>query len=698
MHTGSKSSAYAKLIVRALQCGLLSFGFAVGFSEPAQAQLYNGKELVTASLLSDVTAIQPDQKFRVGVLYRIEPGWHIYWKFSGDSGIPTKIEWQLPAGFKAGNLQWPLPMREKEPGELEVFDYTSEVLLFAEIEAPASLPAQPILIQAKTDWLVCQSLCVPGRAQLSLTLAAGGNTPSDSAQIFQKYASLVPGQPASPVQIGFSRAGKSLIAVVDGVGNDAELDFFPVPPEDAVIEHVTRNGNKLTIPIDTEVKPISRMNGVLVVGSGNTRKGYEINETTPLAAARPVSGASSVGFVGIVQMLGFAMIGGLILNVMPCVLPVISLKIFGFVSEAGIERKKAFRLSMSFALGIIGCFAALAAIVILLRTAGAQIGWGFQFQDYRFIILISCLVFAFALNLFGVYELSISAQATRGLANLARGEGYGGAFFQGVFATVLATPCTAPFLGTASAFAFAQPGWVTFLVFLFIGFGMALPYLLLALNPNWLRYLPKPGGWMLRLKQGLGFLLVGTLLWLIWILGQMRGVDAVIELGAILLMIAILAWIKGSFWTPISTGRSRILAMVAMVIVLLLAAGSYGFVTKPSQMVWRPFTKSTLDEALAAGKPVFVDFTADWCITCKTNERFAIDTPRVRQAFLKRNVVALKADWTKGDPEITQILKQFGRAGVPMYLVYPSGTKEAQPVLLPELITSQTVLDALNKT
>ncbi len=694
----TKRSAYTGLLVRALQCAVVSIGLAVGSNQSAQAQLYNGKELVTASLLSDVAAIQPGQKFRVGVFYRIEPSWHIYWKFSGDSGIPTKIEWQLPAGFKAGNLQWPLPMREKEPGELEVFDYTSAVLLFAEIEAPAILPAQPILIQAKTDWLVCQSLCVPGRAQLSLTLTGGVNTPSDSAQIFQRFASLVPSQPAGPVKIGFSRVGKSLVAVVDGVQNDVDLDFFPNPPEDAVIGHVTRDGNRLTIPIDTEVKPISRMNGVLVVGSGNTRKGYEINETTLLTAAKPVRGASSAGLVGIVQMLGFAMIGGLILNVMPCVLPVISLKIFGFVSEAGIESKKAFRLSMAFSLGIIGCFAALAAVVVLLRTAGAQIGWGFQFQDYRFIILISCLVFAFALNLFGVYELSVSAQATQGLAHLAGGEGYGGAFFQGVFATVLATPCTAPFLGTASAFAFAQPGWVTFLVFLFIGFGMALPYLLLALNPRWLRYLPKPGSWMLRVKQCMGFLLVGTLLWLIWILGQMRGVDAVVQLGAILLVIAILAWIKGSFWTPVSTGRSRILAIGAMAIVLLLAGGSYGFVTKPSQMVWRPFSKSTLDEALAAGKPVFVDFTADWCITCKTNERFAIDTPQVRQAFLKRNVVALKADWTKGDPEITQILKQFGRAGVPMYLVYPSGTREAQPLLLPELITSQTVLDALNKT
>ena len=545
---------------------------------------------------------------------------------------------------------------------------------------------------------MCQNLCVPGRAQLSLNLTAGGNTLSDSAPVFQKYASLVPKQLGGPIEVGFSRMGKSLVAVVDGIRKDTSLDFFPIPPGDAVIGHVARDGNRLTIPIETEVKPINRMNGVLVVGSDDSRQGYEISEKTVLSAVQSQKGSLSVGLLGLLQMLGFAIIGGLILNVMPCVLPVISLKIFGFVSEAGIEPKKAFRLSMAFSLGIIGCFAALAAIVVLLRAAGAQIGWGFQFQDYRFVVLISCLVFAFALNLFGVYELSVSAQATQGLAILARGQGYGGAFFQGVFATVLATPCTAPFLGTASAFAFAQPGWVTFLVFLFIGLGMALPYLLLAFNPKWLRYLPKPGGWMLRLKQCMGFLLAATLLWLMWILGQMQGVDAVVQLGAILLVIAILAWIKGAFWTPISSGRSRVLALVAMVLVLCLAAAAYGFVTKPSQLVWRPFSKSALDDALATGKPVFIDFTADWCITCKTNERFAIDTPKVRREFLKRDVVALKADWTKGDPEITQILKQFGRAGVPMYLIYPSGNKDAQPLLLPELITSETVLDALNKT
>ena len=687
-----------ELLSRTLQCVGLIVGVALLFlyGAPALAQQYNGKELVKATLISDVNSIKPGQKFRLGVLYRIEPGWHIYWKYPGDSGIPTKIEWQLPDGFKVQDLQWPLPLRDKEPGDLEVFDYTSEVLLFAQVEAPATLPSGPLTIQAKSDWLVCQSLCVPGRAQLSLTLNTGANIASDSAQIFEKFAFMVPKDLTDP--IGFGRLGKNLQINVPWAPSGASLDFFPLPSPDAVIGHVVRDGNKLTLPIDTEAKPISRMDGILVVGSGENRQGYEVNSRSPVTAVHPGGSASAVNLGGILQALGFALIGGLILNVMPCVLPVISLKIFGFVSEAGERPEKAFWLSMAFSLGIISCFAVLAAIVILLRAAGGQVGWGFQFQDDRFIVLISCLVFAFALNLFGVYELSVSAQATQGLATLARGQGYGGAFFQGVFATILATPCTAPFLGTASAFAFAQPGWATFLVFLFIGLGMALPYLLLAVNPKWLRYLPKPGSWMLRLKQFMGFLLVGTLLWLVWILGQMRGVDAIVRLGAMLLLIAILAWIKGSFWTPVSSRRSRVLAATSMLGVLLLASGAYGFVTRPSQLVWQPFSQAKLDDALASGRPVFIDFTADWCITCKTNERFAIDTSKVRQEFSKRNVVMFKADWTKGDPEITEILKQHGRAGVPMYLVYPGGRKEAQPVLLPELITSQTVLDALNKT
>jgi thiol:disulfide interchange protein/DsbC/DsbD-like thiol-disulfide interchange protein len=672
------------------------FGMLLLWQRPAVAQQYNGKELVKAELISDVSAIEPGQKFRLGVLYKIEPGWHIYWKYSGDSGIPTKVEWHLPPGFKTHDLQWPLPLRDKEPGDLEVFAYNSEILLFTTVEAPDTLPPGSVSIEAKTNWLVCQSLCVPGSAQLKLDLGSGSSSASNAVQLFDKYSAQVPKPLAKRIQAQFNRSGKNLEISVSGVPNGEALDFYPFPPSDTEVGHVSRNGSKLFLSIESEPKPISQIAGVLVVGSGDKREGYEVSGAAVPSTTRNLTASAGLG--ALLQALGFALIGGLILNVMPCVLPVISLKIFGFVSEAGERPQKAFWLSMAFALGILVCFAVLAFVVVLVRATGAQVGWGFQFQDDRFVVVISCLVFAFALNLFGVYELSVSARATQGLAKLASGQGYGSAFFQGVFATILATPCTAPFLGTASAFAFAQPSWITFVVFMFVGLGMALPYLVLAIKPKWLRFLPRPGDWMVRFRQFMGFLLIGTLLWLVWILGQMKGADAIVKLGAALLLISILAWIKGSFWAPLSSARSRILAAAAMCIAVLIAAGVYSFVTQPSQLVWQRFTKDSLEKALASGRPVFVDFTADWCLTCKTNERFAIDTPQVRKAFSKQNAILLRADWTKGDPEITEILKNHGRAGVPMYLVYPRGGKEDQPTLLPELITSQTVLDALNKS
>ena len=675
----------------ALLVGLL--GLALPWSGAAQGKP-DGNELVKASLISDASSIAPGQKFRVGILYRIEPGWHIYWKHSGDSGIPTKIEWRLPEGFKAEDLQWPIPVREKEPGDLEVFVHENEVLLFATLVAPENLPAGPVEIGAKSDWLVCQSSCVPGSAQLSLQLKTGASLGSDARQIFDKYSALLPKRLPNGWKATFARTGKNLQLQVTGVPSNTPIDFFPIPPEEAVLGHVSSSGDQVTIPIDSEPQPISKLAGVLAVGSGEARTGYVI-DASDASIGSIEAPAVSVSLAGLLQILGLAILGGLILNVMPCVLPVISLKIFGFVSEAGERPDKAFRLSMAFSLGILSCFAVLAVVAIVLRAAGAQVGWGFQFQDYRFVVAIACIVFAFALNLFGVYEFSVSAKSTGGLAKLASGTGYNSAFFQGVFATILATPCTAPFLGTASAFAFAQPAWLTFLVFMFIGLGMASPYLILAINPKWLHYLPKPGRWMVRVKQFMGFLLIATLLWLAWILGQMKGANAIISLGAVLLVIAIIAWIKGSFWTPVSPIRTRISAAISVLVVVLLAAGAYGFLTKPSQLTWAKFSKSSLDQAVASERPVFVDFTADWCITCKTNERFAIDTPQVRDAFSKNKVVLLKADWTNGDPEITEILRQHGRAGVPMYLVYPGGSKE--PILLSEVISSQTILDALNK-
>jgi len=682
----------ASLLPRPASLGLAIALLMAGTVISGRAQVVDGRQLVKAQLVADTQHIEPGQKFRLGVLYTIVPKWHIYWQYAGDAGIPTQIDWQLPPGFQTGPLQWPLPTREQEPGGLEVFDYNNEVLLFTEVQAPQQLPTGPIELAAKSNWLVCERQCVPGDAQLSLKLNDGGQGPANQ-DIFTKYSASVPktGAPAG-YSVSMKPSGSQMVIDFAGIPQGSRLDFFPVPPENVVLNHGKQAGNSVVLSVDGGAA-LDRLKGVAVVESDGKTDAFAVELQPGGLAVANASGAST-DLVGVLQAVAFALIGGLILNVMPCVLPVISLKIFGFVSEAGERPDKAFKLALVFSAGILGCFAVLAAIVTFFRAIGAQVGWGFQFQDYRFVLAIGCLVFAFALNLFGVFELTVSARATGGLAKLAAGGGYGGAFFQGAFATILATPCTAPFLGTASAFAFTQPAWATFLIFFSIGIGMALPYLLLAIQPKWLRYLPKPGEWMVRLKQLLGFLLLATLLWLSWIVGRLRGVDGMVELGGLLLIIGILAWIKGSFWTPVSSVRSRVLAAMSMVAVLVVAIGSYLFVTAPSELSWQAFSQQSLDKALQSGRPVFVDFTADWCITCKANERFALDTSAVRQAFAQNQVVVLRADWTHGDPEITQILKEHGRAGVPMYLFYPGG-KDRPPVVLPELISSQTVLDAM---
>lgn len=676
-------------------------GWALAASVSAQVQ-EDGRELVKASLVADQSAIRPGQTFRVGVHYRMAPHWHIYWKYPGDAGVPTKVDWKLPPGFEVSDLRWPVPAREKEPGDLEVFSYSGEVLLYVEVKAPARLPEGPVQIGAHSEWLVCERVCVPGSADLSLSLPQGDGGPSAAQPLFERFAKRTPGPLPADLNVRFTRGGKQLRVTVEGVPAGEPVEFYPVPLAGVELGHGVTDGNTVAFEVASEPEAVRQLPGLLLVGSGAAQRAYDVGgqarQGNAMAGSTPAAafGGIRTGWSGLVQALCFAFLGGLILNVMPCVLPVISLKIFGFVSEAGEEPRKIVRLALAFVAGVLASFLVLAVVVCGLKAAGGQIGWGFQFQDYRFIFVLSLLIFVFALNLFGVFEFSVSARATGRLAHLASGEGYGSAFFQGVFATVLATPCTAPFLGTASAFAFAQPAPVTVLIFLAIGAGLAAPYLLLACSPRGLRFLPKPGVWMLKVKQFFGFLLLATLLWLIWIAGQFRGVQGIVTLSAALLVLALLAWIKGSFWTPVASRASKAWAGAGMLATLALAFFTYQAVTAPSRLVWREFNPQTLDLALASGRPVFVDFTADWCITCKANERFAIDTPAVRDAFNRKNVVTLRADWTHGDEAITALLKQYGRAGVPMYLYYPGG-RERPPVLLPELISSQTVLEALQK-
>ncbi len=655
--------------------------------------------------MTDVGSLRPGQSFRVGIRYQMAPGWHIYWKYSGDAGLPTKVDWQLPPGFVVGDLHWPLPVRDREPGELEVFAYPGEVLLYSDAKAPAQLPPGPVRLAAHSEWLVCERSCVPGSADLGADLPVGEGSPGPNAPLFAAAVAATPGALPTDLKPIFSRQGRALTVTVEGLGAGEPVDFYPVPPAETELGHGATSGRTISFEVLGEGSRLDAVPGVLVVGAGAGRRAYDVTAAAAGAATTagdgaetgsvtPVQAPPANPWAGLLQALAFGFLGGIILNAMPCVLPVISLKVFGFVSEAGEERDKVIKLALAFVAGILSCFLALAVAVCLLRGAGAQVGWGFQFQDYRFVFVTALLVFIFALNLFGVFEFTVSARGTAGLAKLAAGQGYGSAFFQGVFATVLATPCTAPFLGTASAFAFTQGPPLLTLVFLAIGLGLASPYLLLAANPRLIRWLPKPGSWMVHLKQFFGFLLLGTLLWVVWVAGQLRGVDGVVTLLAALLVLALLAWIKGRFWTPVSTVRTRLWAAAAMLLTLLTSGWAYQTVTTPSRLSWNAFSPQALADARASGRPVFVDFTADWCITCKANERFAIDTPPVRNAFSRRNVVTLRADWTHGDEAITKLLREHGRAGVPMYLYFPAGTAQP-PIVLPELISSQTVLDAL---
>jgi thiol:disulfide interchange protein len=389
---------------------------------------------------------------------------------------------------------------------------------------------------------------------------------------------------------------------------------------------------------------------------------------------------------------------------MPCVLPVISLKIFGFVQQAGQRRARIFRSGLAFIAGIFVWFLGLALVLVIIKSAGGQPVWAAQFTNPYFVLFMSAVVLVFALNLFGVFEINLPQWLSR-RAVAAEGSMHGdaGSFFQGVFATVLATPCTAPFLGTALGFAFTQSATVILLMFGSIALGMSAPYFLLSAQPAWLRFLPKPGPWMVRVKQLMGFLLIATLLFLLSVLGAQRGVGALIWTCSFLLVLSVACWLKGAFVTPLHSAKTRGLVLVLM-LLLVIGSGVYfigdkfhsaAAVANPTASGggWEKFTPERLASELKRGRPVFIDFTAEWCITCKFNESTVLETAAVQAAFSERQIVKLKADWTNGDPAITKLLKQFGRPGVPLYVLYPGGT--AQPYVFPELLTKNIVLEKL---
>ncbi len=674
-------------------------------------QTYQGKQLVKAELLADTSAIVPGKAFTVGLLLRMAPGWHTYWKFSGDAGLPTELKWKLPQGWKIGEIQWSIPLKTIDPGDIETYGYENEVLLMQDITPPPKIDESSVKLSAEANWLVCEKICIPGGQTLQLELPISTTSQPANTELFARYRRLLPqnwpGADAATTE--WSRAGSDLRLKVASVAlaNYPAVDFFPLPEQGTVVGHPTvesRNKNQILfrIPIESSGKSVSAMAGLVVFSqqpNGDDRAAWQITPPSIVSAAHPVP------VRGIFTFLLFGFLGGIILNLMPCVLPVISLKIFGFIQQAGQSRQKILRSGVAFALGIFAWFIALALLLIALKAAGRDVTWGgFQFTNAYFVLALSVIVLVFALNLFGVFEISLPQSMTRGLLSTTERKDDLGSFFQGVFATVLATPCTAPFLGTALGFAFSQSPAIILAMFVAIAAGMSAPYLLLSAQPAWLRFLPKPGSWMMHVKQFMGFLLLATLLFLLYVLGAQRGLEGAIWASSFLLVISVACWIKGAFVVPTASAAKRSVAVVLM-LVLVFASGVYFIGDKfysasvaatDSRLRgdWQAFAPDRLQAELEQGHPVFVDFTAAWCLTCKFNEANVLESQEVRQAFQRRGVVKLRADWTNGDPVITKLLQQFGRPGVPLYVLYPG--KSEEPIVFPELLTKSMVLEKLD--
>jgi thiol:disulfide interchange protein len=682
--------------------------YAVVLAHSAVAQNYQGKELVHATALADTSAIVPGKPFTAGVLLRMVPGWHTYWKFSGDAGLPTEIKWNLPPGWKVGDIQWPIPLKTIDPGDIQTYGYQDEVMLIQEITPPAKIDISPTKLSAQVDWLVCERICIPGGATLTLELLTSKTAEPKNTDLFARYRRLVPQKfPSETAKLDWSRTGNDLHLDVTSaqIANYQTIDFFPVPQGDnTVVGHPSvesRKANEITfkIPVESPDKNLSSMPGLIVFAqreNGNDRRAWEIGAAQVAAAVQTPQPSR-----GLATFLLFGFIGGFILNLMPCVLPVISLKVFGFIKHAGQDRQGVFRNGIAFIAGIFVWFIGLALLLIALKSAGHQITWAAQFTNPYFVLVLSVIVLVFALDLFGVFEITLPQALTHRMLHSADREGETGSFFQGLFATALATPCTAPFLGTAIGFAFTQSSAVILLMFAAVAAGMSAPYFLLSAQPAWMKFLPQPGAWMVHVKQFMGFLLLATLIFLIYVLGAQRGLDGAIWASCFLLIIAIACWMKGAFVVPTASPFKRGFVLVLM-LLLVIGAGAY-FIGDKFQLSktdiaqatgdWQPFTPERLQSERDAGHAVFVDFTAAWCLTCKFNEKAVLESADVRDAFQRHGIVKIKADWTNGDPAITKLLQQFGRPGVPLYVLYPG--KSQEPIVFPELLTKNILLNKL---
>lgn len=670
---------------------------------------------VRAELISSVETIKPGEPFYLGLRLVMDEHWHVYWRNPGDAGVPPKIDWTLPDGFVAGDIQWPVPERISIP-PLSNYGYEGTLLLPVLITPPEKIENDRVEIETHAEWLVCKEKCIPGETDLEISLDVGEDFSPDENWI-DRFEETLEGIPefAEGWSASLDYSDESLYLTVKPSAQDMPLpdDIWFAPYEKSVIDHsrdqtVTAENGVYTIEMvrsSYSMGDIDRVDGILVSDSDPiTSDGARAVRVSAAAESDTTStpvAAVSTGWGDIWKAIAFAFIGGIILNLMPCVLPVLSLKVMSFIRHAEEEKGSALRHGVLFAIGVLVSFWVLAGVLIALRAGGDQIGWGFQLQSPTFVVILASVMFLLALNMLGVFEIRLGL----GGSSSGRRSGLFGSFLTGIMATVVATPCTAPFMGTALGFSLTQPIIVSLVVFTSLGLGMAAPYVALTAFPALLKYVPKPGRWMETLKHVLGFVLLGSVIWLAWVLGSQAGHHAMTVLLLSLLLMGIGMWIYGR-WSGLEVSDAA--RRIAGVVSLIVLAGSVTFAItgisyfggpvataseRSGGMAWETFSPKKVDQLLSAGKHVFIDFTAAWCLSCQVNEKVAFSSREVQDRFKELDVVPLKADWTSRDETITEALAKFGRNSVPLYVLYETG--ESNPKILPEILTPGIVLDAL---
>ena len=684
----------ALLLTPALRAQLVEVGD--GGPGPVKAQH------LTAELTTLGPQIASGGTVDAGLVLSIEENWHVYWVNAGDSGEPPKITWILPAGLTADPMRFPPPTR-LPLGPLMDFGYENQVAFPVLLHAASSLKPGKVHLDAQVSWLVCASQCLPGKAHLGLDLEVVPG-PLPAPPIVGALGAAIKSIPPSlPPTMSATASGdaKSIGLTLhtgtaqntaqvypydqDQIDNAAAQGVEPL--KDGVRVVLTRASDATSLP--------QTFHALVELGGGET---YELTAPVKPGVVPPVSPNAKTGSlpapatteVTLFGELALAFGGGLLLNLMPCVFPVLFLKGLALVHSSHEEKRRQRLHGLVYTLGILVSFWIVVGALLLLRAGGRQVGWGFQMQSPGFVAVLAALVFFLGLSLAGQFEIGLSLTSAGG--GLAQKQGLAGSFFTGVLATVVATPCMGPMLGAAVGFALSEPVALTFLIFTTLAIGLALPYLLLTLQPQWVSLLPKPGAWMELLKQLAAVPLFATAIWLAWVYGQLfqaNGVDRVADLLFCFLLLAVAGWALGRW--PARWGSS-LAALVLIVLALALPLRP-----KPvDAQSWQPWTPETLAAARASGQPVFVDFTAAWCLSCKVNEAAVLRSDEIESKLTKGHFKLLKADWTQYDPKITAELASVNRSGVPTYIIFPAGGG-SNPDVLPELLTKDIVLKAIDK-